>query len=229
MKAFTWSAILGLGVVSALSAAFLFGEQENELAPKATRPAEAAEEGQEQVDTDDRTAALERELTRLRREVRQNGARLDARVAGEQPAQEVDAEAHELPERSLRSAEEEEELLRKRYADFERHHRDDPVDPSWAPLAEERLQTGLSALEEEVGIEVLETECKTEVCRAKVEWESYAAAIQTGGHLAEVAMPGLNCTQNIWLEEPSEVEAPYSTYLYLNCQELRTAALGTRN
>lgn len=107
------------------------------------------------------------------------------------------------------------------FSQLEKRHEEDPVDLEWAGPAEKHLNEGLQSLSEKMRLSVLNAECKTEMCRAEVEWENYATAKESGLRLAEVIVPGLNCAQSIWLDEPKDPDSRYSAKLYLDCANQR--------
>jgi len=149
-----------------------------------------------------------------------------------EPAEVLPAEAPEQQEGNTDEAEPQEmsreavaARMHAKYEGYASLHRNDPVDPGWAPQAEAHLTRALEAWGRETDASIAEAECKTEVCRAKLEWKDYATAERQGLELASLEIPGLNCTQRIWLEEPEDAAQKYSAYLYLDCAQLRLGML----
>jgi hypothetical protein len=145
-----------------------------------------------------RVEALEQEVARLR----------DRGDAHDAPAPPDDPE-------------EDRRRVAARFAEFERHLQAEPVDPAWSGGAAESLRGDLGAAARSDGFDLVAVECRTETCRATLRWSSYEAAVRTGMHLPERAIPGLNCAKSIWLEEPSNPSEPYSGNLFLDCSEQR--------
>ena len=147
-----------------------------------------------------RREALEREIARLR----------DERHREDEPSP---------PE--ILTPEEERRRVEAELAALERQLLSEAVDPSWSSGATASLQTDLSALAERDGFSLVAVECRTELCRATLRWDNYEAAVKTGMHLPERAIPGLNCAKTIWFEEPSNPADSYASSLFLDCSEQR--------
>jgi len=147
-----------------------------------------------------RMEALEQEVARLR----------DRRDAHDEPAPQPPDDPEEDRKR-----------VEARFAEFERHLQAEPVDPAWSGGATESLRSDLGAAARADGFDLVAVECRTATCRATLRWSSYDAAVRTGMHLPERAMPGLNCAKSIWLKEPSNPSEPYSGNLFLDCSEQR--------
>jgi hypothetical protein len=94
-------------------------------------------------------------------------------------------------------------------------------------LETESLRSDLSAVATKAGFNLVAAECRTQMCRATLQWDSYGAALKTGAQLAERAIPGLNCVKSIWLKEPDNPSAPYSSSLFLDCNEQRAGTADT--
>ncbi|HEX2689686.1 MAG TPA: hypothetical protein VHN14_23875 [Kofleriaceae bacterium] len=152
-----------------------------------------------------RLAALEGEVARLR---------ADRTEHASTPSDEPDPQAERA-------------RVEAQFSEFERRLLADPVDPSWSGVATESLRSDLSAAAREGEFSLVAVECRTELCRATLQWDSYEAARRTGMHLAERAIPGLNCTKSIWLKEPDHPDAPYSSNLFLDCSEQRAGTTDT--
>ena len=167
-----------------------------------------------------------------RRPVRQQqGPRVEARPivndeardsVGERPLEQVTASTEESAELEEPSREAARARMASKYARYAAVHENDPVDPEWAPDAESHLEHALELWSLKADARVVDAECKTEVCRAKIEWQDYATARTQGAALAEMEIPGLNCSQRIGLQEPEDRKLAYSAYLYLDCSKLRS-------
>jgi hypothetical protein len=119
----------------------------------------------------------------------------------------------------------EEKRVEAYFAELERRHLGDPIDPSWAPSATAALESGLLKLSQRYGFFLRSTECKTTYCRASLDWKDYASAQGAGAVLAETTFAGLNCTQSVRLKGPEDPRAVYATDLYLDCTSLRAGAV----
>lgn len=107
------------------------------------------------------------------------------------------------------------------FAELERLHQQDPVDPAWSASASRSLGADLTKLGDQRGFVIRQADCRTTSCRAAIEWKDYQSAMATGLHLAEEVLPGFNCAQRIYLKAPSDPLASYSANLYLDCASQR--------
>ena len=151
-----------------------------------------------------RLEALEREVASLRSDRRDSPAGISPTESQNPP-----------------NPEEERKRVETQFSELERQLQADPVDPSWSSGATESLRNDLSAVAREQGFDLVAAECRTDMCRATLRWNSYEAAVRTGMHLPERAIPGLNCVKSIWFKEPDNPDGPYSSNLYLDCTEQR--------
>lgn len=93
------------------------------------------------------------------------------------------------------------------------------VDFTWAPEAENTLESGLTDLATNLGFEVANSECRTSRCNATITFDNYNLAEKHGHRLAEASIPGLNCAQSIALPPPSDASARYEVNLMLDCSQ----------
>lgn len=108
----------------------------------------------------------------------------------------------------------ERKLLRER-SEFD----NEIVDFTWAPTAENDLDSGLGDLQDQLGFELVNAECRTNRCKATVAFDNYELAELHGSQLAEVSIPGLNCAQSIVLSRPGDTSASYQAELILDCTQ----------
>lgn len=130
MTSLTSRAVVGLGLVSALAVAFFIGRGRGEAGADArggARPEEVLHQSSSShlAEGTDRTDALEREIARLRREVRENYERLDEKLEGAPGEPEARPAEHEVL--NMPTAEEEEKMVGERFAGFAARHQADPV------------------------------------------------------------------------------------------------------
>lgn len=207
------SALVGSG--SALVAIAAVQNLENNDQP-ATRTQPDATSGRAQASksvtaeiSPGRLEALEREVAHLR----------DERTARDQDTSTLAAE--------VLDPQAERQRVMARFSELEHRLLADPMDPSWSRPATESLRSDLNAMAAKAGFDVVATECRTEMCRATLRWDNYEAALKTGVHLAERAIPGLNCVKSIWLKEPENPSESYSSSLFLDCSEQRAGNVDT--
>lgn len=93
------------------------------------------------------------------------------------------------------------------------------TDLHWSDRAETQLETGLETYEDKFQFTMVSSTCKTTRCKTVVSFDSYELAEEYGTRLAEVAIPGMNCAQAIYLPEPNYISARYEANLLLDCTE----------
>jgi hypothetical protein len=208
-----------IGVVAAVATVFVTEGLRKPPNVSAATPASSGDVTGEDTRPLSRTIVVDRthatEIAELRRQVQE--------LKDAQAASATKATAAEEP----LSPAETHRALEAHFAELERQHAADPVDSNWSPAAEKSLVGALKAFGGELGFTLGPTQCRTTTCRATVSWSDYEAARKVGRELAERTLPGLPCGQQIWLKEPDDPKAPYSTQLYVDCAAERAGDLGT--
>src|SRR5262245_2715999 len=90
-------------------------------------------------------------------------------------------------------------------------------DTTWSPEAAYQLKTQLDKVKDDLGFALSSYACKSTRCRVEVSFDSEADAMNHSGSLAEMQIPGLNCTRTAVID-PTDGS---KTLLFLDCGDLR--------
>jgi hypothetical protein len=93
----------------------------------------------------------------------------------------------------------------------------DAPDTTWSAQAAYQLRAQLDTVKDGLGFAVSSYACKATRCRAEVYFDSAADAMEHSGRLAEMQIPGLNCTRTATVDPSDENR----TLLFLDCSDLR--------
>lgn len=99
-------------------------------------------------------------------------------------------------------------------------HRNEPVDPSWAPQARDQFRNHFQAQGNAHGFTVVDVACKTTTCTAEIEWPSYDAALAGAAKLRGEREP-MNCNVASFTPEPENTAKPYRQQLWYGCEDDR--------
>jgi hypothetical protein len=97
-------------------------------------------------------------------------------------------------------------------------HREDPVDPAWAPSARASFTADLGALASEANpFAVVDVDCRQRSCLALLEWPSFGAAVS--GHLEVVGGAyEVDCVRRLLLPDPVDPGQPYQAAALFECE-----------
>jgi hypothetical protein len=126
----------------------------------------------------------------------------------------------EATEDTKPSFEEEMVEFEQKFQQEQAEYENEPMDFNWAPQAEIDLEMGLKKYESQLKFELVNFECRTTRCQANVVFENYELAQEHGNRLAEIALPGLNCSQSVYLPIPNDTSMAYQAKLLLDCRQL---------
>jgi hypothetical protein len=106
-------------------------------------------------------------------------------------------------------------------ADRRARHDSEPVDPTWARVAEPGLQADLARLATTDGgatFVVQGVQCKTKSCAAELRFPSFGSADATASQLLH-QLYSQPCARTVFAPEPDDPSAPYTLTLYFQCDD----------
>jgi len=114
------------------------------------------------------------------------------------------------------------EEIHARVAESIREHEAEPVDPTWAPAANQALGRDLGSVSKATGVAISNINCRNTSCVATAQWKDRETATRDYELLLRYPFR-VNCERTVVLPPATAGETTVAASLVLNCESWRAA------